>query len=615
MSDEGSAANRRGLRREKTYIDPSALAAVDANSVTEVASAEEKQALRLRDQGDVSMLSLENVQARYANRFEPEVLDAIAVWWEACLRSIPPMMWDGNVKRTWVLPERNYKAMLVKFCRVLLEPDEEWDEEEAQALAAASFAADSKGAVQFTRTHFADALFELADVWTETVEPAEYVAFLALAFEHIALDGLWREDEELYSMHTTAETARPSPADRARRSEGHRKRRSAVVIQSSSRRRQGQQHHQAQRRGAVKIQSHARRQSAQGGFRDKRNGAIRIQSHARRKPPHMGWKSRRLVIVSIQAFVRMRLCQLAYRGRRSLGAPIPGPGPSVRPPSVVPVVGLPEDSPIGPSHSMPQLRQPPRYMQPKPRPPTRLLDRRQAAERSKRTVKTSASAGALPLVRASQSRGGALPPLAAPQVQQTPGKGRSVTFSVNLDTPARAWRVAPPSGEEVLRSADKYLALLKESLPRPPTSGAKLIGDGGLRNVADPQGGFWPQPLRRPSVAADAAAAPGPGGEGTVAPALSPRGGGRARGGEGIAERALARTPIATPPTKARPRPPPKVSPKKIDDGWSKVDEVKERKKAEAEQSSIDSWIDEMVAAKRAAERERIRAEIFALPP
>ena len=283
-ADEPRLNKRRSLERQQSLIIKEDLAEIDDSAVTEVTSSEEKALVRYRDQGDETMHTLENVQARYDNRFKSELLDVIALWWICALKSMPPMLWDGNARRTWTLPERNYKLMMMKLAKTLLEPDEEWDEDEAARLAHESWEADCKGSREFTRTHFYDSIFELADVWTLGVDVEEYVDFLKIALGHTSDGAVWKDDSDIYCICGS----RPSSTNRVRRKEGHQKRHAAVKIQSMSRRKRGQQQHKAQRQGAIKIQSHARRRHDQRQHQSKRRGAIRIQSHARRRQCQMG---------------------------------------------------------------------------------------------------------------------------------------------------------------------------------------------------------------------------------------------------------------------------------------------------------------------------------------
>lgn len=63
---------------------------------------------------------------------------------------------------------------------------EEYDEAEAIECAEEDWEMDRQGRSALDRTLFCDALFQLADMWTHTTEPAEYVDFLWRLLGHIA---------------------------------------------------------------------------------------------------------------------------------------------------------------------------------------------------------------------------------------------------------------------------------------------------------------------------------------------------------------------------------------------------------------------------------------------
>ena len=66
---------------------------------------------------------------------------------------------------------------------------EEWDEADAERAIAEDFASDAKGADTLSRELFMEAFFELADVWTESTDAAEYVRFLRNLLEKLTAVG------------------------------------------------------------------------------------------------------------------------------------------------------------------------------------------------------------------------------------------------------------------------------------------------------------------------------------------------------------------------------------------------------------------------------------------
>ena len=97
-----------------------------------------------------------------------------------------------------------YVKVSVKIYRAMI--DEDWDDEsthaEAERVACEDWDRDCCGQSWMERSSFMDAMFELADVWTQGMEPHEYAAFLYELFGHVA-EGtppdvyLWRPDDQI----------------------------------------------------------------------------------------------------------------------------------------------------------------------------------------------------------------------------------------------------------------------------------------------------------------------------------------------------------------------------------------------------------------------------------
>mmetsp|Transcript_37762 Transcript_37762/g.99857 ORF Transcript_37762/g.99857 Transcript_37762/m.99857 type:complete len:467 (+) Transcript_37762:124-1524(+) len=328
------------LARAKTHskmeagVSKSQLAALTTNAVVQtVASAEEMAKLQFWQQGDASMYSFENVEQRYQNRFDSDVLHLInTYWWPTCLRAMPIAAWDGDAHRTWTVPQENYVLMISKISKALLEADGAWNEEEARILSEEAWVSDTHGTGKLTRTLFCDSIFEVADMWTISVACDECVRFLTRLFEAVGREELdrWKSYDAIRSL---MQANAPPKVERLERRVGHRRRRAAVVIQKHGRRKGGARKFGKRLQSAVHIQSHARRRRDQHAFSRKKAAAVKIQSISR----------------------RMHAMKIAD--------------------------GLCK-------HVVPNLKQPPRYLLPRARPPTRLLDRQkqvapQVAPRSK----------------------------------------------------------------------------------------------------------------------------------------------------------------------------------------------------------------------------------------
>ena len=111
----------------------------------------------------------EALRARAALRTDPEVLGALDAWWATALRSMS--------SRTELIMD-DYILISKKIYRALIEV---WDEAEAELNAKEEWKDDvarSAHGATMDGESFRDAIFELADLWTPTISPKEYSAFL-----------------------------------------------------------------------------------------------------------------------------------------------------------------------------------------------------------------------------------------------------------------------------------------------------------------------------------------------------------------------------------------------------------------------------------------------------
>jgi hypothetical protein len=117
--------------------------------------------------------------------------------------------------RTFVTPHQNAKGQIsreemldvqVKICKALFNP-EEWDIGVAVEAAAEDWERDNPpNAIAMSHACFLDSLFEVVDIWTETVCRDEYIEFLDKLFHRIAKkceDGSyqWKDLKHISSMY------------------------------------------------------------------------------------------------------------------------------------------------------------------------------------------------------------------------------------------------------------------------------------------------------------------------------------------------------------------------------------------------------------------------------
>ena len=178
-------------------------------------------------QGDLTLYTEENVRQRAAVRQHAEVLELLHRWWSTALRSMhleksfadmvaqPSKVGDDGIVEH-ELSKSHYVSMMKKMYRVMIE---EYDEEDAEECAKEDWEKDVRGGTALGREAFCDALFELADVWTKTCDAAEYVEFLAMLHERVALrdaagtSWLWKDDEDIaFDAQFDAEALPETPA-------------------------------------------------------------------------------------------------------------------------------------------------------------------------------------------------------------------------------------------------------------------------------------------------------------------------------------------------------------------------------------------------------------------
>ena len=112
-------------------------------------------------------------------RQEPAVIEVLHAWWATAQCSVQ----QARAAAT-ELHKREYIQILVLVGKALLK---DCFESEARREAEKDWAEDSKDAKTMTRECFMDAIFELADHWSNGVSSAEYAAILRRLLKRITL--------------------------------------------------------------------------------------------------------------------------------------------------------------------------------------------------------------------------------------------------------------------------------------------------------------------------------------------------------------------------------------------------------------------------------------------
>ena len=107
----------------------------------------------------------DTLEQRYALRHHIGVSLVLAGWWQLT------QTLDGEDG----VDETEYAQVMKKVYRALME---KYDEEDARKTVAEDWKSDSDGHGILWRAPYYHSIFELADVWTETIHASEYIAFL-----------------------------------------------------------------------------------------------------------------------------------------------------------------------------------------------------------------------------------------------------------------------------------------------------------------------------------------------------------------------------------------------------------------------------------------------------
>ena len=116
------------------------------------------------DEGDTSFDLPEMIDKRQALRADPNVSAVLDRWWVA-----------ADVNNSGKVSREEYLHLGIALYHALVG---DGDEEAARESAEDDWEQDSQGKEEMDEEHFKTSIFELADLWTDNIEPEEYVRFL-----------------------------------------------------------------------------------------------------------------------------------------------------------------------------------------------------------------------------------------------------------------------------------------------------------------------------------------------------------------------------------------------------------------------------------------------------
>lgn len=140
--------------------------AKDKGIILEVEAGMDTKHIPVRSQGNLEFYTHENLLKRQNARHAPETVAVLEEWW----RTI-----EGLKDERGYLLQTEFVAIAVKIQKAL---DEKYDGDKAIAFAESDWEHDSKGKGYIDKETFFESVFEIADLWTDTVHERDYVNML-----------------------------------------------------------------------------------------------------------------------------------------------------------------------------------------------------------------------------------------------------------------------------------------------------------------------------------------------------------------------------------------------------------------------------------------------------
>ncbi|GAX74740.1 hypothetical protein CEUSTIGMA_g2187.t1 [Chlamydomonas eustigma] len=135
-----------------------------------VDNAQDLKNINYMKQGDADLYTQEAIQSRHKIRVDSRVIDVIRDWWKFVPREVPEQGIPYLTKSVYCAMVVIIQMMLLP--RFKMQGDIEYDPEE-------DWLDDNKGQDVMGYPDFFDALFELADMWCESVSAVDYAALLS----------------------------------------------------------------------------------------------------------------------------------------------------------------------------------------------------------------------------------------------------------------------------------------------------------------------------------------------------------------------------------------------------------------------------------------------------
>jgi len=229
--------------------------------VVQASSEAELNAVEFWQQGDVDLSTAENLKARHRLKSDESVRAALHAWW-AAVKANGLLTEDAAEP---VLRREGYEIIFLRFHKLLLDT---WNYDEAKATVAEDWIedlGDSERSGGMPQEVFFASLFELADLWTPSIDAAVYAEFLRrLLASCLEADGkLCSLDAVAFDSALTSDKSERKP----RKSKSRRAERHAQAVE--------------RQKAATRIQAHGRRKIEAREVENRRKAAKLITSRAR----------------------------------------------------------------------------------------------------------------------------------------------------------------------------------------------------------------------------------------------------------------------------------------------------------------------------------------------
>ncbi|KAL9646456.1 hypothetical protein ABK040_006453 [Willaertia magna] len=152
--------------------------ALDKGIVTKISEQPLKESIPYHNQGNLQLYTDENLKKRLALKSEPAIIHIIAHWWKATTKT--------NKKPR--ISKKTYVSLAMTIYTNLMPMDCGKTLEDARKNAEEDWKEDSEGMNTMDFEQFFNAIFQLADIWTESTNMLEYLEFLTSLFEKVYLD-------------------------------------------------------------------------------------------------------------------------------------------------------------------------------------------------------------------------------------------------------------------------------------------------------------------------------------------------------------------------------------------------------------------------------------------